>query len=205
MRSDDFLYLLTSFESTLDSVGTVASNFFSISVALILLLGICLGWLSRSFVAWRYQPLKHSSSKQVDEENRKAIMKLVESDKRLLKAVATKGEVYCGVDDWSCPYQTRQQLNEQFIEFDTVEGNRLKMTATPLLQGEYEKPRELLAVFSDQSIQERVVFDPEKRKAGPLRFSLDHEFSWWRYTSDSKVLEEQEQRLMETSARQTML
>lgn len=54
----------------------------------------------------------------------------------------------------------------------------------------YEDNSDLFDVIDDQSIDERVVYDPEKQLSSG--HYCTHELSWWWYTDDHKVKEEQD-------------
>lgn len=183
-----FVYLTTHCDSLLRDAGAVISLPVILLSAMLVLFGACIGWLAHGLITWRKNiSYKRSSEKESWEAVRKAIMQLDESNKRLLKAVATKGEVYCSVDDWRLIHFYDSQFYAQFINLETVENGRLKLTATELLKKAYTNYHDYFSVISDESIQKRAVFDPERKKWGNFRYSQD--ILWWWYTDNPEIIE----------------
>lgn len=149
-----------------------------------------LGWFLRGALRQGKRTSETVSKTDIEEQNRQFIMHLRESDKRLLKAVALKREIYCMVDGWSSHFYGDTQYLEQFIDIQTIEGRRLKLTPTPLLDNTIKEYQELFSVISDKSIDDNVIYDPNKREVKHV-FGM-HELVWWWYTDDPKIKEAQD-------------
>ena len=84
---------------------------------------------------------------------------------------------------------------QQFIEYETVEGSRVKLKPNKFLRQFYENNPDIFDAIDNQSIEDRVVFDPDKRLPSGRFYSQG--LSWWWYTDDKKVKDEQEKILEE--------
>lgn len=184
-----FAFLQANSTVVLDSINTALNPALIASIIALILLGVCIGWLLRSLFVWH--PKKHVQSDDANKHNREVIMQLDEANKRLLKALSIKDELFCSTEDWeSYCWVYGKDFLQQFIEYETIQGSRVRLKPKPNLKSFYEDNSDLFDVIDDQSINERVVYDPEKRLPGG-RYCM-HELSWWWYTDDRKVKEEQD-------------
>lgn len=138
-----FAFLQANSADILSSINTTLNPvIISTSLALIVL-GLCLGWLLRGLFAWR--PKQKINNDEINSHNRKMIKRLDEGNKRLLKALLLKDEIYCNADDWeSYCWSFGSDFLQQFIEYETVEGSRVKLKPNKFLRQFYENnPRHL--------------------------------------------------------------
>ena len=178
----------------LESINTALNPIIVATSLAFVALGICLGWLLRGLFTWR--PKRKVNFDEVNDHNRKMIMRLDEGNKRLLKALLLKDEIYCNADDWeSYCWSFGSDFLQQFIEYETVEGSRIKLRANEVLRQFYENNSDIFDAIDNRSIEERVVFDPDKRMSSGSYYSQG--LSWWWYTDDKKVKDEQDKRLEE--------
>lgn len=184
-----FAFLQANSAAMLDSINTAFNPELIASIVALLLLGVCLGWLLRGLFVWL--PKQRVQSDDVNKHNREVIMQLDEANKRLLKALSIKGELFCRTEDWEsyCLAYSKGFL-QQFIEYETVQGCRVRLKPKPNLKYFYEDNSDLFDVIDNQSINERVVYDPEKRLSSS-RYCT-HELNWWWYTDDRKIKDEQD-------------
>ena len=189
-----FAFLQTNSASILSSINTTLNPIIiSTSLALIVL-GACLGWLLRGLFVW--QPKQKANRNEINNHNREMMKRLEEGNKRLLKALLLKDEVYCNADDWeSYCWSFGSDFLQQFIEYETVEGSRVKLKPNKFLRQFYENNSDIFDAIDDRSIEERVVFDPDKRLPSGRIYSQG--LSWWWYTDDKKVKDKQDKMLEE--------
>ena len=184
-----FAFLQTNSAAMLDSINTTLNPVFIASVVALVLFGACIGWLLRGLFVWI--PKQRVRGDDMQTHNREVIMQLDEANKRLLKALSTKGELFCRTEDWeSCCWAYGKDFLQQFIEYETIQGSRVRLRPKSNMKQFYEDNSDLFDVIDDQSIDERVVYDPEKRLPSG-RYCM-HELSWWWYTDDPKIKEEQD-------------
>ncbi len=184
-----FAFLQANSAAALDSINTALNPVLIASIIALVLLGICLGWLLRGLLVWR--PKRRIQSEDANKHNREVIMQLDEANKRLLKALSIKGELFCRAEDWdSYCWAYGKDFLQQFIEYETIQGSRVRLKPKPNLKYFYEDNSDLFDVIDDQSIDERVVYDPEKQLSSG--HYCTHELSWWWYTDDHNVKEEQD-------------
>lgn len=183
-----FAFLQANSAVMLDSINVTLNPALIASIIALIMLGACIGWLLRGLFVWH--PKKRVQSDDTNKHNREVIMQLDEANKRLLKALSIKDELFCRTEDWeSYCWAYGKDFLQQFIEYETIQGSRVRLKPKPNLKSFYEDNPDLFDVIDDQSINERVVYDPKKRLSSGRYYS--HELSWWWYTDDHKVKEEQ--------------
>lgn len=184
-----FAILQSNSASILASINTVLNPVFIGSIATLVLFGVCIGWLLRSLFAWCLK--RQVNNDDVNRHNREIIKQLDEGNKRLLKALSLKDELFCKVEDWELYCRSYpKELIQFFIDYETIQGSRIRLKPKPNLKQLYENNSDLFEVIDDQSIDERVVFDPDKRLS--INRYYTQEFNWWWYTDDQKVKDEQD-------------
>lgn len=189
-----FAFLQANSTAILASLNTALNPTLFGSILALVLFGLCIGWLLRGLFAWR--PKQKTNNNEINDHNRKMIKRLDEGNKRLLKALLLKDEIYCNVDDWeSYCWSFGSDFLQQFLEYETVEGSRVKLKPNKFLRQFYETNSDIFDAIDNQSIEDRVVFDPDKRLPSGRFYS--QELSWWWYTDDKKVKDEQEKKLEE--------
>lgn len=189
-----FAFLQANSAAILASLNTALNPMLIGSILALVLFGLCIGWLLRGLFAWR--PKQKTNNNEINDHNRKMIKRLDEGNKRLLKALLLKDEIYCNADDWeSYCWSFGGDFLQQFLEYETVEGSRVKLKPNDFLRRFYENNSDIFDAIDNQSIEDRVVFDPDKRLPSGRFYS--QELSWWWYTDDKKVKDEQEKILEE--------
>lgn len=187
-----FAILQTNSPAILASLNTALDPVLIGSAAALILFGVCIGWLFRSLFLWH--PKQRVNNDDANTHNREIIMRMDEPNKRLLKALVEKGELFCRAEDWeSYCWTYSKEFLQQFVDYETIQGSRIRLKPKPNLNQFYDSNFDLFEVIDDQSIEERVVFDPDKRLSGCRYYT--QELSWWWYTDDQSVKDRQDKLL----------
>ncbi len=123
---------------------------------------------------------------EVNEKNRKTLMRLNADWKTFLKGAIEKKAVYCRTDEWQEKICMNEEYYEQFVEWEHIEGNRTRIRPTAKLETVAADNSDLFDAISVSTINDHAVYDPSDNAVYNLHSSGDR-LDWWWYSHDPEV------------------